>query len=662
MFPAEATPERIGAYRIVRRLPSHGGPEVYLGREEGPRGFSRAVTLKLVPDDTAGDAKLADELSREALVCERLNHPAIVRMHDFFEHAGKLVLVSEYVEGTTLARLLAHLRRRKERLADDAVFYIASRVLGALAHAHAMADDDGTRTPVLHRDLCPRNVLIGRDATVKLTGFGLAKILGRTPDTAMGLVKGTPGYMAPEQARGERITERADVYATGILLWELLTGRAAFGGSREVDLLRMVAPTKLEGIESVRADVPREIAAAIDAALEPSADKRTITSADLERWITKLASVERGRKALRDKMQALRGAAPPRESLPDAVPTARASRLPHHVSPRFPGVGTRASGRPSQAWRKAPHQHIPAAPRASQRPPAGPSNSSRPPAVSSSSSRPSPRASSPPPRPSPKQTLLGIAPAVELAPAIAPPAAVEARNVVASPRAESLESGARMPSVADVAPPAATPSTGLPPARAAFTSDVPLAELEPKLRVDRRTVLLAATASLGAVAALAIGIASVRALVSHAPATPEPRPVASEIVPAATVVPPPTAASAALPTEPAPTAAPAVADELPAGFGRLTIGGPLSGSVYVNGVAFGATGAPAAVPCGRKFVRVGIPGENGLPPHWLARGQTVIIPCAGSIEIVVHPSPQREPRPKNGAAPSRKGRGEIDGI
>ena len=298
MFPGDV-PESIRGYRVERRLDSRRGGRVYLAREDGPLGFSRTVVLKLVADTADGDSDRAAELAREALICAKLHHPAIVRMHDFFQEAGPhgwLVLVLEYVEGTSLARLLDHLTSKKRPLPESAAFYVASCVTNALAHAHALTDESGVRTPVIHRDVSPSNVLLARDATVKLSGFGLGKILDRTPDTAIGVVKGTPGYMAPEQAAGERATEKVDVYGAGLLCWQLVTGRAPEPSLQGAKLVEQMAGGH---VEAIRKRLPRELVAAIEAALEPDPAAREITCGELAGWIAKIADVDRGKKALR---------------------------------------------------------------------------------------------------------------------------------------------------------------------------------------------------------------------------------------------------------------------------------------------------------------------------------------------------------------------------
>ena len=353
MFPRDPLPDRIGPYKIVRRLASRRGADLYLGLHDGPMGFQRECVLKLVPSPSiSGDASSAEELAHEARICSRLNHPGIVRMHDFFEHGDNLVLVFEHFAGVSLARLLSHFRRRRQRIPDTAVWYLAHRLFSALTHAHTLMDDAGRQTPVIHRDIQPAHLVMSQDAQVRLAGFGIAKIAGTAGTTAVGFVKGTPAYMAPEQARGEKVTERVDVYAAGLVLWEMLSGRSVHP-PRDVgqgaDLLKMIGGRRVDPIVAIRRDIPRELAAAIDACLEQDVDRRTVRASEVDRWLLKVVDVDAGKNELRERLVQLRNAtirpAPsPRTSLPPRNTQAQ----PRSYPSRYPGLATRVTGRPSE--------------------------------------------------------------------------------------------------------------------------------------------------------------------------------------------------------------------------------------------------------------------------------------------------------------------------
>ncbi len=338
MFPEEAPPT-IRGYRILRRLESRRGARVYLARGDATHGFSRDVALKLVADATEGDAAYAEELAREAVISEQLQHPSILRMYDFFQDPPWLVLVLEVVDGTSLSRLLDWLATRKQALPQEAAWYVASCVTEALAHAHALTDGAGAHTPVIHRDVSPPNVLLSRDASVKLAGFGLGKILDRTPETAIGVIKGSPGYMAPEQLRGERPTEKVDVYGAALLAWQLVTGKAPDPLLHGPALIAHMAGGD---VDAMKVGAPKELVAALEAALEPDPITREISCDELARWIAKVADVDRGRRALRTLVEQMADGPPP-PTIPPGRPSTRAIAKPAKMGEDGRGVAVSSS-------------------------------------------------------------------------------------------------------------------------------------------------------------------------------------------------------------------------------------------------------------------------------------------------------------------------------
>ncbi|HLK39455.1 MAG TPA: serine/threonine-protein kinase [Polyangiaceae bacterium] len=280
MFPSNRPPAALDAFEILERLGAGGVGEVFLAR-------SRAG--KLVAIKTIGDAhrdseqSSGDAFAREASVCARLRHPCIVQVRALLEEPGFAALVFEYVPGVALARVMRLGQARGVRLPDRAGWHVVERVLTALAYAHGFHDERGQPTPIVHRDLSPSNVLLDWTGGVKIADFGLAKVLGVSPSTRLGLVKGTLGCMAPEQARGDPVDERADVYAAALLAWRLATGRAPFGKHQgdEIELLRAMRNPRIKPLVSIRPDLPEALLDAVTLALEPERERRTITAADL---------------------------------------------------------------------------------------------------------------------------------------------------------------------------------------------------------------------------------------------------------------------------------------------------------------------------------------------------------------------------------------------
>lgn len=316
MEKTESTLERIGGYRVVRRLATGGTSEVLLAKAEGPMGFERSVVLKLLLPSHRGDEELAKMFAREAAAYARLSHPCIVRLYDFFaldarqaegagtsmsRYPGQLVMALEYVDGPTLQRLRGMLRSVGEHLDDRAAMHVGACVFEALAAAHAATDDAGAPAPVVHRDVNPSNILVHWDGQVKLADFGVAKVAGLTHQSTAGLIKGTYGYMAPEQVSGgAAVTARADVYAGGIVLWEMLARRRAFhrGALPEIEVLRAMEEPRIPSIDSVRPDLHPSVREAVRRALEPKAERRTLTAEEMVAVLRAIVPADEGREQL----------------------------------------------------------------------------------------------------------------------------------------------------------------------------------------------------------------------------------------------------------------------------------------------------------------------------------------------------------------------------
>jgi serine/threonine protein kinase len=201
-----------GRYQIERPL-GHGAMAVVdLARD---LELGRPVALKRLAENLARDAEIRPRFLREARLAARLSHPNVVRVYDVGEWDGRPFIAMEHVDGESLAELLA----RRGRVPADEAAALGAQAARALAAAH----DAG----LVHRDVKPHNLLLDRDGTLKLGDFGIAFGLEGTKLTVAGTVLGTAAYLAPEQARGERVTAAADVYALGVVLVELLTGRPA---------------------------------------------------------------------------------------------------------------------------------------------------------------------------------------------------------------------------------------------------------------------------------------------------------------------------------------------------------------------------------------------------------------------------------------------------
>jgi hypothetical protein len=287
-FESVTEDAHIGRYRILRRLETNEISEVVLAVTEGAFGFERAVAIKRLLPHAHADPKRARSFGQEASAYARLTHPAIVRLYDFFTVDDMPAMVLEYVDGVSLQTLVEQLRARGQKLPMVAALYIGTRIFAALSAAHGARDPaTGALSPVIHRDVSPANVLVGRDGEVKLSNFGFAKLVGASAatDTNIEAPKGTLEYMAPEQLLCGSISPRTDVYAAALVLRELLSGTPAFvrGSEVYVDYLQAIAKPSLAPVASVCAGLPRAVASALASALEPDVEKRVVTAVGVQR-------------------------------------------------------------------------------------------------------------------------------------------------------------------------------------------------------------------------------------------------------------------------------------------------------------------------------------------------------------------------------------------
>ncbi len=304
MDPKDAL-DRLGGYRVLRRIATGGTSDVLLAKAEGPLGFERQVVLKLLLSQYRDDQQFARMFAREAAAYARLSHPSIVRLFDFFSQNEQLVMVLEFVDGLPLNRLRAGLKDVGRKLTDLSSLYVADRVFDAIACAHGCIDENGAVAPVIHRDVNPSNVLVAWNGEVKLADFGIARVTGVRSETQSGLIKGTFGYMAPEQVNGGTIGPHTDVYAAGVLLWEMLAHRKAIqrGALPEIEILRAMAEPKIVSLDILRPDLDRRLREIVQATLEPDPTKRTVTAEQVVRALRDIAPAGAGRGELHELLK-----------------------------------------------------------------------------------------------------------------------------------------------------------------------------------------------------------------------------------------------------------------------------------------------------------------------------------------------------------------------
>ncbi len=302
---------RLGRYCVVRRIGGGGMAELYLARLDGPNRFVKPVALKLMHAHLTDTPEFVGMFMREARIAASLQHPQIVQVLDVGEYDGEYFLALEYVHGLDLRRVLAE--RRGVPLPLGAALRIVIDIATALHHAHSLCDGSGRPLGIVHRDVSPSNILIAYDGAVKLTDFGIAHMTEQTHVTATGALKGKPGYMSPEQCLQENIDARSDVFALGVVLYELTTGRAAFPGDMIATMNRILDGRYTAPGQLVRG-YPPALASIVARALAPQAEQRFPSAAALraalEGFARQQPGLDTGTEGLVALLTARFGAAP----------------------------------------------------------------------------------------------------------------------------------------------------------------------------------------------------------------------------------------------------------------------------------------------------------------------------------------------------------------
>ena len=269
----------VGRVRIDKYLARGGMAEVYLGSH---LTLERPVAIKFLHSYIEQDADLLSRFHREARVVAGLRHPNIVQIFDFDSTDGHPYIVMEYLKGPTLANYLRRMHERHERIPPHQVARLLKGLTAALDYAHEQG--------VIHRDIKPGNILLNsradeisfdkpltNDVEAILTDFGLVRIVDATSQTASGMVSGTPMYMSPEQARGDKTDHRTDIYSLGVVLYEMLAGRVPFEADSTMTILHMQINSPPPPIPGV----PGAVQAVMNRALTKSPEERYQTSREM---------------------------------------------------------------------------------------------------------------------------------------------------------------------------------------------------------------------------------------------------------------------------------------------------------------------------------------------------------------------------------------------
>ncbi len=288
--------EEFGRYRLERRIAAGGMAEIFLASTVTIEGFKKQLIIKRMLPKWSKERGFIAKFIDEAKLTSKLQHSNIVSVFDFGRHGDHYFIAAEYVVGLDMSELVRDVRGRRTHVPDTLAAYIVEQACAGLDFAHEYHDPTLGAMRIVHRDVSPGNVLLTWAGQVKVADFGIAIAEQRLSETQPGTIHGKVAYMSPEQARGEPLDRRTDVYSTGLMLYELVTGIRALQASTTRDLLRAAQQPKIPPPETHRDDLDGELSAIIARALEPERRQRFKScnelSEALQRFRVRLTALE----------------------------------------------------------------------------------------------------------------------------------------------------------------------------------------------------------------------------------------------------------------------------------------------------------------------------------------------------------------------------------
>jgi serine/threonine protein kinase len=301
---------QLGRYQILKQLATGDVADVLLARATGLEGFTRHVVIKSIRPELAAEQKLVESFLEEARIAAALHHQNIVQVHDIGEQDGRYFFAMEYVHGEEVRQLIAKVRQSGEQVPVGHVVAIITATAAGLHHAHEQRSASGEPLGLVHRDVCPANILLGYDGSVKLCDFGMAKAALRSSKTASGTLKGKASYMSPEECMGKDIDRRTDTFALGIVLYELATAQRLFKGTNEFMTMAAIVEGDVPPPSTYRPDLPPALDEIVLRALAREPQARYQTAEDLRAALERFAiehELRASNKALADYMTTLFG-------------------------------------------------------------------------------------------------------------------------------------------------------------------------------------------------------------------------------------------------------------------------------------------------------------------------------------------------------------------
>jgi len=276
-------PDKEQKYRIIERLDSGGMAEIYRAEADLIHGMKKTVAVKRVLPDLTRNKKFVAMFLDEARLSLHLAHANIVQVFDIGRHDDSFFIVMEYVDGVNLRSLAKSLERRNKSIGLGPAIFIAMETCKGLGYAHdAVNMKTGEPQNIVHRDVSPPNILMSKNGEIKLVDFGLAKAASQLEQTDPGIVKGKFSYLCPEATLGEEVDRRADIFAVGIILYEMLTGTRLFLGATDLETVELIRDAKIPDMRKINSKIPKEVAQIVYKLLAKNPDDRFGNAYDVQ--------------------------------------------------------------------------------------------------------------------------------------------------------------------------------------------------------------------------------------------------------------------------------------------------------------------------------------------------------------------------------------------
>ena len=277
---------RIGPYLLTRKIAQGGMAELYLADYLREDGFRKTVAVKKVLPHLADNRDFIDMFIREARLAALLQHPNVVQIADFGKIQNAYFIAMEYVNGKNLAEIMGFL---KKGLPVDMAVFLILKISSGLQYSHARKDDkSGKPLNIIHRDISPQNILISLNGEVKLSDFGISKATSEPSLTQAGVIKGKLSYLSPEQAMGQKVNHQIDIYALGLVFYEILSGSRLYRFANDIEAIRTIPQMTIPPIITKRPDIPQGLNDIVMKCLEKSTVKRYQTAQELNNDLLKL--------------------------------------------------------------------------------------------------------------------------------------------------------------------------------------------------------------------------------------------------------------------------------------------------------------------------------------------------------------------------------------